>query len=918
MKAKKTMATIPSFEALLLEIHQSLDLGPYSSKVKDKFANLGMRNKNHKDMAANVCGAIFNSLDMDAAACRDAVLGMSEWEGYHKAVELNTWTSNADQHQVVWHLLGYCYVPALARRIAFWNLDGAFDKGMPGGAFWFLPHVNITTGTMELPVPHVVDWLIDLLDCSIGKAGVGTGLPGDDNTDRDSIVRNLHNWKNASIPRVHSINGYFSDGAKLVFKGVFELAEDLADDAKFEAALAFIQFRNLSADDLRDQIPMTQPGRLEAIMDESATDEEKQLFVQALLTRYAKPGMAMIRQRLRVARMVQDGYIRLLKFLCPGVQATCTDPSQNKLLQLAGIFGTVYNLTVDAWKNSDTQDEEDILFESRLAPWDKADIFLSILPSIKNERHLPVADLLTRRFAKLADGDALEDLVALDMHTATTLIASKCRRLKEEHEENMRLHSLLERVRTASPWRALQGEASYAVVSHIANSTTPPAKTRLLAMQRLRELAATPAEMVGAIVLELAELLNCPHTNRPSDVRQQVEALLADAETSAGHTTWKAPLLQYRAKHLLAQNAFDDAAKLMRAALEACNDGNFGTLRGEIARDAFAIEVANLGLIPANHEKYHRNMLAYGMFQGQVTSLEDTAVWVSEYFWDDLYKPYPGMESVQPLAKKQAEAFIQEALPVIIEGNWDALKQWMKHHAKTLKQGTIREVRSNTVLMAWLKMQDEFARQLPILRAAVSSDLQGEISKVEKLVAHWRHAIHLLVEAWPKQVNMADFKGQTPLMMVADASDEQLTLAFLNAGADVNAQDYLGRTALHAAVTARSKNCVSMLLTHQADTSRVTYDEANTALHTAARMGYADIVALVIEHHAHLVAKENSFHQTPLELAKKIMIDLPGFRNMMATHHRRSIGSTQDFDQIIAMLTDTACDDQLGKKKNAS
>ena len=910
------MATIPSFETLLLEIHQSLDLVPYSSKVKDKFANLGMRNKNHQEMAADVCGAILKSLDMDAAACRDAILGMSEWEGYHKAVELNTWTADADQRQVVWHLLGYCYVPTLARRIAFWNLDGAFDKGMPGGAFWFLPHVNVITGTMELPVPHVVDWLIDLLDCSIGKAGIGAESPGDGTTDRDSIVRNLHNWKNTSIPRVTSINEYFSDDAKLVFKGVFELAEDLAEQVKFEAALAFVQSRNLSADELRDQIPMTQPGRLEAIMDESASDDEKLVFVQALLTRYARPSMAMIRQRLRVARMVQDGYIRLLKFLCPGVQATCTDPSQNKLLQLAGIFGTIYNLTIDAWKNSDTQDEEDILFESRLPPWDKADIFLSILPSIKNEGHLPVADLLTRRFAKLAEGDALEDLVALDMDTATTLIASKCRRIKEEYEENIRLQRLLERVRTASPWRTLQGEASYAVVSHVAKSTSLPLKTRLLAIQRLRELAATPAEMVGASVLELGELLNYCHSSKSNDMQQRVEALLAGAEASAGYATWKAPLLQYRAKHLLAQNAFDDAAKLMRAALDACDDGNFGTLRGEIARDAFAIEVANLGLIPNNHEKYHRNMLAYGMFPDQVTSLEDTAIGVSDYFWDKLYQPYPGTERVQPLAKNQSQAFIQEALPIIIEGRWDALKVWMKHHAKTFRQGTIREVRSNSVLMAWLKIQGGLAKQLPKLRAAASSDLLGEISKVEKLVDHWRHAIHLLAEAWPKQVNIADFKGQTPLMMVADTSDEQLMLAFLTAGADVNAQDYLGRTALHAAVTARSKNCVSMLLTHQADTSRVTYDEANTALHTAARMGYADIASLVIEHQAHLAAKENSFHQTPLELAKKILIDLPGFRNMMATHYRRSIGSKQDFDQIIALLTNAARDDQLGERKN--
>ena len=899
------MATIPSFETLLLEIHQSLGAVSYQTKVKDKFANLGMPLSNHTEMMRDVLHAIFNSLDMDESARLDATKSMIEWEGFHKAVELKTWTSNTDQRQVLWHLLGYSYVPALARRIAFWNLDGAFDKGMPGGKFWFMPHLNTTSGKIELPVPQVVDWLVDLLGTTINQVKGGLGSSKNSDGSQDSIEKSLSNWKNGLIPRISSIGDYFPDDTKLEIQGVFEVEDVLHDEEKFKLALAFIQTKKISADDLRNQIPMTQIGRLEAVLDQSATDDEKQAFVRLLLTRYAKPSMHIIRQRLLVARMVQDGYRRLLKFLCPGVEDTCADPIQNKLLQLAEIFGTIYNLTVDAWKNSDTQEQEDIQFESRLAPWDKADIFLSILPSLKNRTHIALAELLTRRFTKLADGAALEDLVGLDIESAQAINTFKCLRLKEENEENVRIHQLIQKIHASSPWRALQNETSYEVVSRVATHASLTAKVKLAAIQRLRELAATPAEMVGVSVIELSELLNCPLKDRPKDAQKRVEAILEETELSAGNETWKAPLLRFRAKHLLAQGEFESAKKIFRAALEACSERNFGSLRGEIARDTLATEVANHGLIPGNHQKYHRNMAAYGMLPDKAESLEDTAVWVSEYFWDDLYRPYTGTESLKPLAKKQAEAFINEALPIIFEADWDELKTWMKRHTKTLRQGTIREVRGNTVLMAWLKMRDNVVQSLTIMRFKASPGLHGELEKMEKALDNWHHAIQLLVETWPKQANIADFKGQTPLMLASDANDEQLVLAFLTAGADINAQDFRGRTALHAAVSARSICCVSAILKHNPDTSKVTHDETQTALHTATRMGYAEIVTMLIEHESALASKKNSHNQTPLELVKSILIDLPKFRNFIATQTRRPIGSKHDFDAVLAILTGT-------------
>ena len=202
------------------------------------------------------------------------------------------------------------------------------------------------------------------------------------------------------------------------------------------------------------------------------------------------------------------------------------------------------------------------------------------MPSLKNRNYIELAKLLTRRFAKLADGAALEDLVGLDIESAPAIIAIKCQRLKDENAENVRIHGLIDRIRSNSPWRALQSEASYAVVSQVATSASLPAKTKLAAIERLRVLAATPNEMVGASVMELAELLDCAYKDRPKDAQTRVQMILAKAEDSSGYELWKAPLLQYRAKHFLAQNQFEDAAKLMRAALEACSERNFGSLRG--------------------------------------------------------------------------------------------------------------------------------------------------------------------------------------------------------------------------------------------------------------------------------------------------------------------------------------------------
>lgn len=655
------MATIPSFEAVLLEVHQSLGLESYPSKIKNKFAALGLELENHNKKFEEIWDAIFCALDLDEHARHDATANMMNWEFFHKPLELNTWTGAADQRQVLWHLLGYSYVPGLARFMGNWNLDGAFDEGMPGGQFWFLPQVDPATKKMNFPVGQVAGWLLDLMGLPMDRAKIRLDEELKGVAPLEVVwERNLYNWRNGQTPQAAKIRDYFHDGAKLDFRGVFEPAPDLTEEAMFSAALDFVRRKGLDAEALRVQIPMIQPGRLESILDGSASDEEKQTFVHRLQARYAKPSMRTIRQRLLVARMVQDGYRRLLDFLCPGVAPTCTDPHENKLLQLVWIFQAVYNLTIEAGKHGDTEAEENAWFESHLPPWDKEEIFLSIRPTRCETAYRELGAKFSRRFANLVEGAPLEDLLMVEQAPALPIIERNLLRLRNETAEDQGGRRLIERLRTSSPWRAIKAEPSYWVVSQAAQNPKLPSKTRDMAVARMRELAATPSQTLGAICVELGLLLNCRREDRPKEARQRVEALLQEGLTSPAIELWKAPVRQYQAKHLLAQNDFDQAVTLFRDALDACSKRNFGTLRGEIARDTFATKVANQRLIPGNHEKYYRNMLAYGMFEQGEVSIENAAVAVADYFWEVLYQPYAGVEYQKPLAAKQADALIKE------------------------------------------------------------------------------------------------------------------------------------------------------------------------------------------------------------------------------------------------------------------
>src|SRR5690606_14867920 len=291
-------------------------------------------------------------------------------------------------------------------------------------------------------------------------------------------------------------------------------------------------------------------------------------------------------------------------------------PKNNKILQLFALYKGVYNLTIEAWRNCRDKGEfaEDMWFEDHLSEWDKESLFLSILPSRKETGIDELATYLSYSF-RIKASDVLDDVIGHDDKSFTEIAERTVRELHNFYEEQTNIQQLKARMQQSSPWRALQNEQNYWVVSSIAQSPDLPIRLKEMTTKRMRELANTPIEKILVVIPELAYYLNSESKNKPKDCKNKVEALLAEAEKTAGYDLWKFAILQYKAKHLLAQNNFDEASKYFRDALEDSFKGSYGLMTGEIARDCLAIAVANQKLITNNHEKYYREMLSGGMIE---------------------------------------------------------------------------------------------------------------------------------------------------------------------------------------------------------------------------------------------------------------------------------------------------------------
>lgn len=892
------MSAFPSIESLLLRAHQALGVASSGTKLKteDKvlFAEVGLSEARQRTITDRLISDIQSTFDLDDESTAYFFKGLLEWSNHHKHLELNTWTAGASDRQVTWYLASRSIVPTLARVLAFWDLDGALAPGMPTGQFWFLPTIDREMNRLELPLPKVVDWLVDLYGLPVNEMQQHLGSDEDAKNGRqDSLLRNLYNWKAGRLPRVASIGDMFPNedaGAHArAFRGTFTPDPTVPADRLLDAALEFVRRKAMKPQALSQQIAFPNVERLSAVLSGDGTSDENEHFVQALRIRYAAPSQRTIRQRLLLARAVQSAYVSLCEALCPGVDPSSTDASANKVLQLLSLFTRVFNLTIEAHSQAPVvnEDEEDRIFEAALTPFERYDLLLAIVPSRKHVSYLEVPSLWSRRFAKMSGDEPLEDLMPTGVEGIESFVQSVTVRLLKEKADDQSFAEVVDRCRRSSPWRALKGQG-FDVLRRVISVDDMPPRARTLACERLQEVAETQEERAEAALQRALNLLASQDKEGPAEQASQIDALLEVARDPLRGTHHEPLLFVAEAKQLLRKGLLKDAWGEYRKALDACSNWGCGRLRGEIARDLLAIEVADAPLPTEEHTavaKYYRNMLAFGMFQAEPPSLEDTALWAHDYFWKDLFKPYRGAPSIKAAQTIKCKELLRQLTEGVMQDDEFDPQGWLAQHRKALSRQRLRDVRGDSVLTLLLKF-------LSKMRTGARP----------VLVERMRSFLLTLIAAWPEQVNMSDFKAQTALMLAANDGEVEIVRCLLSSEADVDTQDYLGRTALHAAVTGESLRCVELLLAAGPNIHKTTFDESQSVLHTAARIGNVSIVTALAKALPDMLSVMNVHGDTPLAEAQSALDDYDQYRSMIARQTSRSPASRPALMEIVALL----------------
>ncbi len=141
------------------------------------------------------------------------------------------------------------------------------------------------------------------------------------------------------------------------------------------------------------------------------------------------------------------------------------------------------------------------------------------------------------------------------------------------------------------------------------------------------------------------------------------------------------------------------------------------------------------------------------------------------------------------------------------------------------------------------------------------------------MLKHWHQAIGMLALKAPKQLNIADFKKQTPLMLMAEVGDTEMVMLMLEAGADPDMQDVQGMTALHSAIKSGVNSCVDALLDHPCALDKTTFD-GQSPLHTSAWTANLYATERLLQLAPELAWKRNLRGMTPLEQVE-VLIEHP-------------------------------------------
>ena len=924
------MATFPSFDLMLLKVHQGFGCPTkFSTSQKRAFIDFRQPLNVYVEMKVKIVTEITQALGVESLDKADEVLNylVDMENGYLRLVN-NVWTFEADERQILWEVLAWEIVPYLARRVAFASLGKVLDGGMPGGRFWYLPGVapGKEEGPLELPVTQVLNWFMDLVGRPLEQVADDISRSSSDNDLGESFLRSFNNWRSGrSTPEISKIEQYFNDGIEIRFDNVFELREGVDALAQCDDAVQYVNKRGLGERELVHEIPMTAEGRIGSVLNGSASDNEKKCFVMCVERRYSKPSMKLVRQRLRMARMFQDGYVALLKYLCPGVSPVCLDYEKNKVMQLVDMYRTLANFTNEAWlkKRDEGVDAENAYFENLLMPYDRYGRYASIMVSLGPLGEKFTHQGLQGRFKEMKPGDVLEDQFALsftdkdDDPRFLRVIERDVRHLNAITGFAKSVSELQDRIRGGAAWRALQSVDKFDVIYSVAETCRDSLKVRKYALDRLHELAVTDDERTRLLVLELSYLLEGGEKKKSVEWRTRVEMLLAKVDSLSELGIWKALLIRLKGLHLVNCNKFDEASRCFKEAFSETGRTGYGSLRGQLARECFAIQVSNAWLVENNHEIYYREILRSGVYDKRLSAdggmgalralngvfpeIHDVARDVYEYFWKEMYRPYVGLQKKGGYGGSDKE--FRELFESVLYDDENAMLEWYKCNPGRIGE-RMRDVQGDTPLIGLIKacfggleeggLLDAYGRKLGDMRSVWKDMISFEANRQERLV------VRLVGLCKVSDLIVTDFKGQNAFMLAVNANRIEIVKAMLEKGVDPDLKDYRGRAALHECIRMGLSDCARLLIDRGCSVSLIQDSDGLRPIHMAVVFGHADIAQMIVSKDPRAISDMDEWGRTPLEVAQ-FLLDNDDARRFSENNIRSGGHKPPSRDDLVAV-----------------
>ncbi|PWA15281.1 hypothetical protein CCH79_00008456 [Gambusia affinis] len=203
-----------------------------------------------------------------------------------------------------------------------------------------------------------------------------------------------------------------------------------------------------------------------------------------------------------------------------------------------------------------------------------------------------------------------------------------------------------------------------------------------------------------------------------------------------------------------------------------------------------------------------------------------------------------------------------------------AVKQLKEKFLKALQENNAEEVLQ---ILNTGKLDNDTVLEVEDPSMVLASYKQGYWLPGYKLEKSWAMGIHVCVMYNAVETALVLLQkgaainrmpnGKTPLHVACEVSNSDCVALLLAYGAKVNSLSLSGHTPLHYCITRESVECARQLILKGAKVNTASHNnEEDTPLHTAARFGVPELVALLLTHGASVNAL-NALQETPLMTA---------------------------------------------------